>query len=78
MIKVTVIWLQLLVSIKIPIQKEHIKPLPNLSAVPLMVHRLEAIKDFYKSRSKVKVKVTRSNILVWLERSQHKIGTCEV
>ena len=33
---------------------------------------------FLKSRSNFKVKVTRSKIMVWCERSFHKEYTCEI
>jgi len=36
----------------------------NMRTVPLLVYSLKVIKDFYKSRSKVKV--TKSNIEAWL------------
>ena len=36
----------------------------NIGAVPLVVHTLQTVKDFYKSRSIIKVKVRRSHTLV--------------
>ena len=33
---------------------------------------------FLKSRSKSKVKVTRSKVMVSNERSRHKVSTCEI
>ena len=44
----------------------------NMKALPLLVRKLWPRLKFFKSRSKVKVKVTRSKILVPMERSCHK------
>ena len=44
----------------------------NMKALPLMVRKLWPRLKFYKSRSNFKVKVTRSKILVPMERSCHK------
>ena len=44
----------------------------NMKALPLLVRKLWPRLKFFKSRSNVKVKVTRSKILVPLERSCHK------
>ena len=47
-----------------------------LKTPSLMVKKLRLRLGFFKSRSKVKVKVTRSNFLVQRERSCHKEHTC--
>ena len=50
----------------------------NMKALCLTVHKLWPWLKFLKSRSNFKVKVTRSNIMVWCERSCHKKYTCEI
>ena len=42
------------------------------TSLPLLVRKLWPRLKFFKSRSNVKVKVTRSKILVPMERSCHK------
>ena len=45
----------------------------NMKALPLLVRKLwPRLKFFFESRSNFKVKVTRSKILVPMERSYHK------
>ena len=44
----------------------------NMKALSLMVQKLWLRLKFLKSRSNLKVKVTRSKIMVWSERSCHK------
>ena len=44
----------------------------NIKAQSLLVQKLWSRLSFFKSRSKVKVKVIRSKFLVWTERSCHK------
>ena len=44
----------------------------NTKALPLLVKKLWPRLKFFKSRSNVKFKVTRSKILVSMERSCHK------
>jgi len=46
-----------------------------MKTVPFLVYRLGNFKIFYKSASKIKVKVTRSDILVCIERSRHNKDT---
>ena len=43
-----------------------------MKAIPLVVFELSPMLKFFKSRSNFKVKVTRSKIMVQLERSCHK------
>ena len=50
----------------------------NMKALSLTVHKLWPRLKFLKSRSNLKVKVTRSKIMVWCERSCHKECTCEI
>ena len=50
----------------------------NMKDLPLLVKKLWPRLKFCKSRSNVKVKVTRSKILVPMERSCHKEYTCEI
>ena len=52
----------------------------SMKALPLIVQKLWHIKfsDIIIYRSKVTVKVTRSNILVWMKRSRHKECSCEI
>ena len=50
----------------------------NMKALPLLVRKLWPWLKFFKSRSNVKVKVTRSKILVPMERSCHKECTYEI
>ena len=49
----------------------------NMKALSRTVHKLWPRLKFLRSRSNLKVKVTRSNIMVWCERSCHKQYTCE-
>ena len=49
-----------------------------MKALPLMVLKLRPMLKFFKSKSKVKVNVTRSKIMVPCERSCHKEYTCEI
>ena len=49
-----------------------------MKALPLMVFKLWPMLKFFKSRSKFKVKVTRSKMMVPCERSCHKEYTCEI
>ena len=50
----------------------------NMKVLSLTVHKLWPRLKFLKSRSNFKVKVTRSKIMAWCERSCHKEYTCEV
>ena len=50
----------------------------NMKALCLIVQKLLARLKFFKCRSKVTVKVSRSNILVPMERSCHKEHTCGI
>ena len=52
----------------------------KMKALPLnlMVFKLWPMLKIFKSRSKFKVKVTRSIIMVPCERSCHKEYTCEI
>ena len=50
----------------------------NMKVLPLLVRKLLSRLKFFKSRSNVKVKVTRSKILVPMERSCHKECTYEI
>ena len=47
----------------------------NLKALSLSIQKLMLRFSFFKSRSKVKVKVTRSKFLVPRQRSCHKKST---
>ena len=49
-----------------------------MKAPSLLVQKLWPRLSFFKSRSKVKVKVTKSKILVSTERSSHKEYTCVI
>ena len=49
-----------------------------MKALPLLVKNLWSRLKFFESRSNFKVKVTRSKILVLMERSCHKECTCEI
>ena len=49
-----------------------------MKALSLPIQKLCPMLKFLKSRSKVKVKVTRSKILVSMERYCHKEYTCEI
>ena len=50
----------------------------NMKALSLLVLKLWPRLKFFKSRSNLKVKVTRSKILVPSERSCHKEYTYEI
>ena len=50
----------------------------NIEALSLLVQKLWPRLSFFLSRSKVKVKVTKSKILVSTERSYHKECTCVI
>ena len=50
----------------------------NMKAPSLKVHKLWPRLKFFKCRSNFKVKVTRSKIMVWCERSCYKKYTCEI
>ena len=50
----------------------------NIKALSLLVQKLWSRLSFFKSRSKVKVKVMKSKILVLTERSCHKEYTCVI
>ena len=50
----------------------------NKKALSLLIQKLWSRLKFLKSRSNSKVKVTRSKILVSLERSCNKAYTCEI
>ena len=49
-----------------------------MKALALLVGKIWPRLKFLKSRSNFKVKVTRSKIIVWRERSCHKEYTCEI
>ena len=49
-----------------------------MKALSLLVQKLWPILSFFKSRSKVKVKVMKSKILVSIERFFHKEYTCVI
>ena len=48
----------------------------NMKALSLMVQQLWSSLKFLKCRSKVRVNVTMSKILVLMERSSHKEYAC--
>ena len=50
----------------------------HMKSLPLLVRKLWPRLKFFSSRSNFKVKVTRANILVPMERSCHKEYTCEI
>ena len=50
----------------------------NMRALSLLVRKLWPRLKFFKRRSNFKVKVTRSKILVWCERSCHKECICAI
>ena len=52
--------------------------MPYMKALSLLVQKLWPRLSFFPSRSKVKVKVTRSLYLVPTERSCHKGYTCPI
>ena len=49
-----------------------------MKALSLLVRKLWPRLKFFKSKSNFNVKVTRSNILVSMERSCHKEYICEI
>ena len=50
----------------------------NMKVLSLLVQKLWPRLSFVKSRSKVKVKVTKSKIFISTERSCHKEYTCVI
>ena len=52
--------------------------MPNMKAVSVTIKMLLPMLKFFKSRSKVTVKVTSSKFMVPLERSCHKDHTCQI
>ena len=52
--------------------------MPNMKALSLTIKKLWPMLKFFKSRSKVTVKVTSSKFMVPLERSCHKDHTCQI
>ena len=49
-----------------------------MKALALMVVEIKPRLIFLKSRSKSKVKVIRSKVMVSNERFRHKVSTCEI
>ena len=52
--------------------------MPNMKALSHRIKKLWPMLKFFKSRSKVMVKVTCSKFMVPLERSCHKVFTCQI
>ena len=52
--------------------------MPNVKAISLRIKKLWPMLKFFKSRSKVTVKVTSSKFMVPLESSCHKDHTCQI
>ena len=52
--------------------------MPNMKALCHRIRKLWPMLKFFKSRSKVEVKVTSSKFMVPLERSCHKDHTCQI
>ena len=52
--------------------------MPNMKVISLTIKKLRPMLKFFKSRSKVTVKVTSSKFTVPLERSCHKDHTCQI
>ena len=52
--------------------------MPNIKAPYLSINKLWPMLKFFKSRSKVTVKVTCSKFMVLSERSSHKEHSCQI
>ena len=53
--------------------------MPSMKALSLIIKKVMAnVKVFFKNRSNVTLKVTRSKFMVPLERSCHKDYTCQI
>ena len=52
--------------------------MPNMKALSHRTLKLRPMLKFFKSRSKVTVKVTCSKFMVPLERSCNKVYTCQI
>ena len=53
--------------------------MPSMKVLSLIIKKVMAnVKVFFKSRSKVTLKVTCSKFMVPLERSCHKDHTCQI
>ena len=52
--------------------------MPNMKTLSHMIKKVWPMLKFFKSRSKVTVKVICSKFMVLSERSCHKVYTCQI